>query len=60
MAKTCAIFAYLSLACRECHELLNDEASQSIFCAGLSAAGDEVEFMYSAFADVKKLQVNGS
>jgi hypothetical protein len=57
-AKTCAIFAYLLLACSECHELLNHEASQSNYCACLSAAGDEAEFMYSGFADVKMLQFN--
>jgi hypothetical protein len=52
MAKTCAIFAYLILACGECHELFNYEASQSNYGACLSAAGDKAEFLYSAFADV--------
>jgi hypothetical protein len=59
-AKTFAIFAYLVLPCSECHELLNHEASQSNYCARLSSAGDEAEFMYSAFADVKMLQLNSS
>jgi hypothetical protein len=60
MAKTCAIFAYLLLACSECHELLNHEASQSNYGACLSAAGNRAEFMYSAFANVKMLQFNSS
>jgi hypothetical protein len=59
-AKTCAIFEYLLFACSECHELLNGEASQGKYCACLSAAGDEAEFMYSAFAVVKMLQFNSS
>jgi hypothetical protein len=59
-ARTCAIFAYLLLARSECHELFNHEASQSNYCACLSAAGDEAEFMYPAFADIKMLQFNSS
>jgi cytochrome c553 len=55
MAKTCAIFAYLLLACSECHELFNNEASQSNYGACLSAAADKAEFLYSAFADVKRM-----
>jgi hypothetical protein len=39
-------------------ELLNHEASLSNCCACLSAAGNEAEFMYSAFADVKMPQFN--
>jgi hypothetical protein len=38
----------------------NHEASQSNYCACLSAAGNEAEFMYSAFADIKTLQFNSS
>jgi hypothetical protein len=60
MAKTCAIFAYVLLACIEGHELLKLEASQSNSCACSSAAGNGAEFMYSAFADVKMLQFNSS
>jgi hypothetical protein len=52
MAKTCAIFAYLILACSECHKLFNHDASQSNYGACLSAAGDKANFLYSAFADV--------
>jgi hypothetical protein len=52
-AKACAIFAYLLLACKECHEPLNHEGSQSNYCAWLSVAGDAVEFMDSTFADVE-------
>jgi hypothetical protein len=59
-AKTCAIFAYLLLACSECHELCNHEASHSNYGACLSAAGDKADFMYSAFADVKMIQCNSS
>jgi hypothetical protein len=59
-ARTCAISAYLLLACSECHELFNHEASQSNYGACLSAAGDKAEFLYSAFADVKMLQFNSS
>jgi hypothetical protein len=59
-ARTCAIFAYLLLACSECHELFNHEASQSNYGAYLSAAGDKADFLYSAFADVKMLQLNSS
>jgi hypothetical protein len=36
----------LLLACRECHELFNHEASQSNGGC-LSAAGDEAVFLYS-------------
>jgi hypothetical protein len=57
-ARTCAIFASLLLACSQCHELFNHEASQSNYGACLSAAGDKAEFLYSAFADVKMLQFN--
>jgi hypothetical protein len=46
MAKSCAVFAYLILACSECHELLNYEASQSNYGACLSAAGDKAEFVF--------------
>jgi hypothetical protein len=60
MAKTCAMFAYLLLACSECHELFNHEASQSNYGACLSAAGNRAEFMCSAFADVEMLQFNSS
>jgi hypothetical protein len=59
-ARTCAIFAYLLLACSECHELFNHESSQSSCGACLSAAGDKAEFLYSAFADVKMPQFSGS
>jgi hypothetical protein len=59
-ARTCAIFAYLLLACSECHELFNDEVSQSNYGACLSAASDKAEFLYSAFANVKMLQFNSS
>jgi hypothetical protein len=52
VAKTCAIFAYLILACSECHELFNHELSQTNYNTCLSAAGDKAEFLYSAFADV--------
>jgi hypothetical protein len=57
-AKTCAIFAYLLCARSECHDLLNHEALQSNYRAGLSALGDEAELMYSTFADVKMPQFN--
>jgi hypothetical protein len=60
MAKICAIFAYLLLACSECHELFNHEASRNNYCACLSAAGNKAEFMYSVFAVVKMLQFNSS
>jgi hypothetical protein len=59
-AKTCAIVAYLLLACSECHALFNHEASQSNYGACLSAAGDKAEFLYSSFADAKMLQFNSS
>jgi hypothetical protein len=55
MAKTCAIFAYLMLACSECHELFNHEASQCNYGACLSAAGNTA-FLYSSFPDVEMLQ----
>jgi hypothetical protein len=55
MAKTCAIFAYLLLVSSECHELLDHVASQRKYCACLSAAGDEAEFMYSALANTEML-----
>jgi hypothetical protein len=58
--KACAIFAYLLLAGSECHEHFDRDASHSNYCAGLSAAGDESEFVYSAFADVQMLQFNSS
>jgi hypothetical protein len=48
----------LLLACSECLELLSHEALQSNYCACLSGAGDEADFMYSTFADVKMLQFN--
>jgi bacterioferritin-associated ferredoxin len=62
MARTTngATFAFLVLACSECHELFNHEASQSNCGACLSAAGDKAEFLYSAFADVKMLQFTSS
>jgi hypothetical protein len=59
-ARTCAIFAYLILACSKCHEVFNHEASQSNHGACWSAAGDRADFLYSAFADVKMLQFNSS
>jgi hypothetical protein len=52
MAKLSAIFVYLILACSECHELFNHEASQSKYGAYLRAAGDKEEFLYAAFANV--------
>jgi hypothetical protein len=52
MAKTCALFAFLILACSECHELLSHEASQSNYGTCLSAADDKAKKMYFAFADV--------
>jgi hypothetical protein len=58
--QTCAIFAYLLLACSECHELCNYEPSQRSYGACLSAAGDKADFLYSAFADVKMLQFNST
>jgi hypothetical protein len=57
-AKTCAIFACLLLACTKCHDLFTHEASQSKYCACLCAAGNEVDFLYSAFSDVKMLRYN--
>jgi hypothetical protein len=59
-ANTCAIFAYFLLACSEYHELLNHDASHSNYCACLSAAGDQAEFVYSAFDDVQMLQFNST
>jgi hypothetical protein len=59
-AKTYAIFACLLLACSECHELFNHEASQSKYCDCLSAAGAEAEFMYSACAHANVRQFNSS
>jgi hypothetical protein len=56
-AKTCAIFAYLLLACGKCHELCDHEVV-TYDCACLSAAGDKAEIMYSAFSGVKMLQFN--
>jgi hypothetical protein len=47
------------LACSKFHEL-NHEAFVSNYCACLSAAGDEAEFMDSSFASVKILQFNSS
>jgi hypothetical protein len=41
-------------------ELFNHEASQSNYCAFLSAAGNQAEFMYSNFAAVEMLQFNSS
>jgi hypothetical protein len=58
-AKKC-LSLHLLLACSECHELFNHEASQSNYCACLSAAGNKAVFMRSAFADVKMLQFNSS
>jgi hypothetical protein len=60
MARTCAIFAYLLLACSKCHERYDHEASQSNYGACLSAAGDKAELLYSASADVKMQQFNSS
>jgi hypothetical protein len=37
-----------------------DVSAKSAALACLSAAGDEAEFLYSAFADVKMLQFNSS
>jgi hypothetical protein len=48
------------LACSECHDLFNHEASQSNYGACLSEGGDKAEFLYSAFSDVKMLQFNSS
>jgi hypothetical protein len=48
----------LLLAYSECHKLLNHEASQSNYCACLSAAGRKAEFMDSAFADFEILKFN--
>jgi hypothetical protein len=59
-ARTCAIFAYLLLACSKCHEVFTYEASQSNYGAFLSAAGDKAEFWYSEFADFKMPQFNSS
>jgi hypothetical protein len=59
-ARTCAIFAYLLLACSKCHELFNLEASQGNYGACLSAAGNQAEILYSAFPDDKMLQINSS
>jgi hypothetical protein len=59
-AKTLAIFAYLLLACSECHEPFNHDASQMDYCACLKATVDKAEFVYSACADVKMLQFNSS
>jgi hypothetical protein len=59
-AKSCAIFAYLLLACSKCHELLKNEASQGNFCACLSAASNKADFMHSAFADVKMANSSAS
>jgi hypothetical protein len=51
MAKTCVIFACLILACSNCREISNYEASKGNYGDCLSAAGDKAEFLYSAFAD---------
>jgi hypothetical protein len=59
-ARTCAIFAYIFLACSECHCLCNHEAPQSNYGACLSAAVDKAYFLYSTVADVKMLQFNSS
>jgi hypothetical protein len=40
--------------------VVNMRASQSNYGACLSAAGDWAEFLYSAFADAKMLQLNSS
>jgi hypothetical protein len=48
------------LACSEYHEIFNNDASHSNYCACLSAAGDEAEFVYSAFDDVQMLQFNST
>jgi hypothetical protein len=60
MAKTCPMFAYLLLACSECHERFNHGTPQSNFGACFSAAGDKAEFLYSIFADNEMLQFNSS
>jgi hypothetical protein len=52
MAKTCDVFAYLILACSECHELFYHGASQSKHVTCLSAADNEAELLYSVFANV--------
>jgi hypothetical protein len=44
MAKACAIFTYLLMACSEFHELSNQEASHCNCGACLSVAGDKAEF----------------
>jgi hypothetical protein len=54
-AKPCAVFAYFLLACSECHEVFNHEASQSNYGGHLSAAGGKAEFVYSAGANVEML-----
>jgi hypothetical protein len=59
-ARTCAIFAYLLLACSKSHERFSHEASQSNYGAFLSEADDKAELLYSAFANVKMLQFNSS
>jgi hypothetical protein len=59
-AKTCAIFAYLLLACSKCHEPFNHAASQSNYGACFSSSGDKAGFLYSVFADVEMLQFNSS
>jgi hypothetical protein len=59
-ARTCAIVAYLLLACSKRHELLNHEASQRNYGACLREAGGKAEFLYSEFADVKMLQFSSS
>jgi hypothetical protein len=51
MAKTCAIFAYLILAYSNCREISNHEASKGTYGDCSSAAGNQAEFLYSAFAD---------
>jgi hypothetical protein len=59
-ARTYAIFAHVLLACSERHERFNHKPLQSNYGACLSAAGDKAEFLYSAFADAKMPQFNGS
>jgi hypothetical protein len=43
-ARTCAIFAYLLLACSECNKLFNHDTSQNNYGTCLSATGDSADF----------------
>jgi hypothetical protein len=57
MAKTCATFAYLLLACSECHELFNHEASQSNDGDCWSAAGDMAQFFEFRMCQCKNVTI---